>query len=100
MEVFMYSAENLTDAKRRTLSQSSYEGMDEAIGRGSPVACLSSLLVAIVIAITLWFGDFASESAWPAWEVIRHEAILLRQDLGIGFVHRSSGQATAPRANT
>jgi hypothetical protein len=102
MEVFKHSALNLRDAKRRTLSQSSCEEVDEAIERGSPAAWLSMLLAATIIAAALWFGDFASERARPAWEAIERDAISLRQEVysvADGLDHRtlvpdSNGQQT------
>jgi hypothetical protein len=67
--------------------------VDAAIERGSPAGCLSALLVAVVIGATLWFADFASERAEPAWEAMKHEAIGLMQQGVVSHVH--SGKATA-----
>jgi hypothetical protein len=85
----MQPAENLRGANRRNLSRSSYEEVDEAIERGSPAACLSALLVAIAIFLTLWSGDFVSENAAPAWQAIEHDTHVLAQEIGIGSAHAS-----------
>ncbi|SDR56966.1 hypothetical protein SAMN05444161_6387 [Rhizobiales bacterium GAS191] len=87
----MHTPENLRNAKPRILAQSSDEDVDQVIERGSPGAWLSTLLAAAVIAATLWFGDFASESARPAWAAIEHAAIALRYEVGISQAHAGSG---------
>ncbi|SEF10409.1 hypothetical protein SAMN05444161_8421 [Rhizobiales bacterium GAS191] len=91
----MHSAENLRQGRRSGVTQSFSEEVDEAIERGSPSAWLSTLLAAAIIAAALWLGDFASESARPAWAAIEHAAIALRHEVGVSHAHASSGNATA-----
>jgi hypothetical protein len=79
----MLPLKSLNSRKRAISSQSSYDYVNEVVERGSPRACLSALLVAIMVMFTLWFGHFASVRAKPAWAAIEHEAISLRRELGV-----------------
>jgi hypothetical protein len=85
----MSSANNPKNEERRTSWQSSHDEVDAALARGARGAWPSALILAIVISLTLWFGDFASERIGPAWDAIKHEAIVLTQELGIGHPHSS-----------
>jgi hypothetical protein len=87
----MYSSENLRKAERRAFLEASFGAVDEARDRGSSTACWSALLVAIVIFLTLWSGDFVSENAAPAWQAIEHDAHLLTQEIGIGSALATAG---------
>jgi hypothetical protein len=95
----MQSANNPKNKECRTSWQSSHDGVNAALARGAPGAWPSALVLAIVVAITLWFGDFASERIGPAWEVIKHEAVLLRHELVIGKPDPSSGKTAVDRSH-
>jgi hypothetical protein len=80
----MRSATGTKTLKQAILSQS-YEGMEDAIDRGSTAACIAGFIVVA----SVWLGTLAWEVAPPAWQAIAYAAIVLARDPGADRLHAS-----------
>jgi hypothetical protein len=80
--------------KQAILSQS-YEGMQDAIDRGSTAACIAGLMVVA----SVWLGALTCEVAPPAWQAIAHAANALARDDGLDRLHASFEASTHDRAS-
>jgi hypothetical protein len=88
----MRSAIDTKTLKQAILSQS-YEGMEDAIDRGSTVACIAGLIVVA----SVWSGALAWEVAPPAWQAIAYAANVLARDAGADRLHASFEASTQRR---
>ena len=89
----MRSATDTKTSKQAILTQS-YEGMQDAIDRGSTAACIAGL----VVVASVWLGALTWEVAPLAWQAIAHATNVLARYAGSDRLHASFEASTHDRA--